>query len=581
MRKPDSILYWLDDAPPPRLALGLAIQQVAFLGALLAVPAFFARSVGLGTEGFLNLASATLLYGAVVLLLQVWARGRIGAGLFLPVQGTTAVFPAMLLAADTDAGLAASFGMVSVIGVSQMAFSALIPRLRGIFTVEVAGLAVLLVGAGIGLLGLELIFQPHGAAGAGMTGAEYADGATDRELFVAGLTFLTMVGLNVWVKGRLKLFATLCGLTAGLVASFALGLMGDSGHTLAEAPWLRLPHLMAFGWSWEGSVVAPYVLTGFALALTSMGVQTVAQRFNDADWRQPDLPAIGRGLRAEGAGHMVASLFNALPMVASGGAVSMAAASGCTSRWLGVWTAGALMVLALMPKVIIAWLVLPPPVSGALFLFLSCFATLSGVSLIGSRMLDNRKILAIGVGLLAGMAHTQVAPAVEASAPALHQVLFSSFSFGLLTAVALSALFRIGRHQRTRQRFPLADLDMDAVEAFLEAQGRLWGAQRDAVRRAEQATWQAVEAVSAYGLAYGFHPTLKIITRYDEFTFTVILRWQGELPPIPDSPPTADQLMEDPRGPLMMTGFLVAHMADGCRVRRTDSQAELRLQFKT
>lgn len=108
----------------------------------------------------------------------------------------------------------------------------------------------------------------------------------------------------------------------------------------------------------------------------------MAQRFNDADWEQPDLKAMARGLRAEGIAHALAAVLDGLPMVASGGAVSLAASSGVTSRYLAYWTGALLLAIAFLPKLVILSLLLPNAATGGLLLYLSTFTALSGLQLI-------------------------------------------------------------------------------------------------------------------------------------------------------------------------------------------------------
>ena len=87
MRRPDSIVYWTDEVPPARFALGLALQQVAFLGALLAVPALIGRELKLDHQQFLTLASCCLIYSAFALLLQPWGAFRYRGGHLSPGPG--------------------------------------------------------------------------------------------------------------------------------------------------------------------------------------------------------------------------------------------------------------------------------------------------------------------------------------------------------------------------------------------------------------------------------------------------------------------------------------------------------------
>lgn len=569
MRRPESILYWIDEKPPVRFALGLAFQQVAFLGALLAVPALIGRELGLNHDQFLSLASCCLIYSAVALLLQAWGRFGIGAGIFLPVQGTTSVLPLLAIAAAT-VGLGGGFGMFAVSGLSMIVFSFILRRLKSIFTVEVAGLAMLLIGAGIGMIGLNLIFS-----------LDERGGPTPLRISVAVVSLSVMVICNVWVKNRLRLFATLTGLSAGLALSLLLGLIPE--HQLAvfyEAKLFSFPTLQQFGWQFELDLLIPAIVTGFSLSLTSMGVQITAQRFMDADFSHPDFVSIGRGVRAEGLAQIFASLINALPMSASGGAASLALASGCTSRYLAYWTAGLLMVFAFCPKIIVAWMILPGEVLGPLFIFLSSFAVIGGMQMIGSRMLDNRRTLAIGIPLLLFFAYNDVRDGLESLLPVARYFDFSQFALSLTAAVLLQAVFRIGVGRRSRGSFPVADTHFEEMREFIEGQGKLWGARHESIRRAELASWQTFELLMDNHLISDDCKTIDIETTHDEHNLLVLVRYKGQLPELTNRRPSPDEMIEDEAGPLRMAGYLVYRLADNVRTRMAGDQAELRLLFR-
>ncbi|PWR24202.1 solute carrier family 23 protein [Zavarzinia aquatilis] len=569
MRRPDTLLYWLEEIPPPRFAFGLALQQVAFLGALMGVPAVFARGAGMDAAAFQNLAACGLIYSAVALLLQAWGRFGIGAGIFLPVQGTTSVLPVLGLGL-AHTGLGGGFGMFAVSGLSMILFSYLIKRLRAIFTVEIAGLAMLLIGAGIGIIGLKLIFSGP------------AEGPPEPgRAAVAGATLAVMIACNVWGRGGLKLFATVTGLGCGLALSALAGMLTPVDlATFDAAALLRLPTLQQFGWHFDGAAVIPAVITGFSLSLTSMGVQTVAQRFNDADFKRPDLDSVGRGVRAEGIAQVFASLINAMPMAASGGAASLALASGCTSRHLAIWTAGLLFLVALCPKIIVAWMIVPPEVLGALFLFLSSFATVGGIQMIGSRMLDNRRTLAIGIALLVGLTYADIHDQLERLWPGAQYIAFSQFALALTIAVLLQALFRVGIQRRTRRSFAVADTHFEDMIAFIEAQGRLWGARHEVVKKAELACWQAFELLRDSELLAPEAGTIELETRQDEFNLTIFIRYRGALPVLATHPPGHQEMLEDSEAPRRMAGYLINRLADNARTRKAGAAAELRLDFR-
>lgn len=568
MRKPDTITYWRGDKLPARLAFGLALQQAAFLGELLVIPSLFAHSANVDHLQFLDIAAATLIVSAVALMLQAWNRFGIGSGYFYPLQATTAVLPALLLAAH-DGGMKAAYGMIFVLALTQILFSGLIGRLRSIFTVEIAGLAVLLIGVGLGQAALKLIVTPQ--TGSGLTSAAP---------FVAALTFGTMVALNVWNTSRLRLFAPLAGLLVGSVAGWALGLVAPADMALeAGIPLFRLPSFPVFGWSFGWAAVLPYAVTGLMLSVTSLGTQTVAQRFNDADWNGPDLKAMARGLRAEGISHLLAAFINGIPMVASGGAVSLAATSGVTSRYLAYWTAGLLLAVALLPKLVVIWLMLPNATSGGLLLYLSTFTALSGLQLIGSRMLDNRRIIAIGTGLIVGMTFDQIHQALESLWPGVREVAFSGMSMGLLAAALLSVLFRIGVHRRATRRFVVSEVTLDEFATYMEQQGKLWGARHDAVRRAEHASWQAFEML-LNGFIDPVYPAIELSTRCDEYSLTIAFLYRGTLPPVGAERPTAEELIEDDDAEARLTGYMLGQLADRVRVQVQGNDRVLRLTFQ-
>ncbi|MBI1621780.1 solute carrier family 23 protein [Aquamicrobium zhengzhouense] len=569
MRRPEAIIYWTNEVPPARIAFGLALQQAAFLGALLAVPSLIGRELGLNHEQLLALVGCGLIYSAVALLLQAFGRFGIGAGIFLPVQGTTSVLPLLLLAGST-VGLGGGFGMFAVSGLSMIAFSFLIRRLRTIFTVEVAGLAMLLIGAGIGMIGLRLIFS-----------LDDTESTSPLEFTVAAITLSVMIICNVWVKSRLRLFATMTGLGVGLVLSWIFGLLTPQDVLVFhQASWLEFPDIQQFGWQFDADLLVPAIITGFSLSLTSMGVQITAQRFMDADFSHPDFQSIGRGVRAEGLAQIFASLINALPMSASGGAASLALASGCTSRYLAPWTAALLLMIAICPKFIVAWLILPGEVLGALFLFLSSFAVIGGMQMIGSRMLDNRRTLAIGIPLLIFLAYGDVRIGLESLLSAARYFDFSSFALSLTTAVLLQAIFRIGVGRRTREVFQVADTHFDEMRNFIEGQGKVWGARHQSVKRAELASWQALELLMDNALLAPDAKTVELETRLDEHNLAIIMRYQGVLPEISNRRPSPEEMIEDEHAPQRMAGYLIHRLADQVRTRKDGEHAELRLTFR-
>lgn len=573
MRKPDNIVFWLNDRIPAPTALGLVLQQMAFLGALLVVPNLFihGQAVGLDSRYFLDIAGATLISGALAILLQIWNRWGVGSGYYYPMQATPTAMALMFLAASQPQGVALAYGMLVVVGVTQLVLSGFVVKLRSIFTVEVAGLMVMLTGISTGQIGLRLLF---GAS-------PDSEGADQAQLLVAAITFATLIFVNVWVKSRMRLFAALIGLLAGTVAAYFLDVLEpESLQYVVSAPWFKVPELGSVGWQFSADMIWPFMLLGLTATLMSIGTQTVAQRVADADWQRPDVGAYARGLRAEGLAYLLMSFFNAMPQTASGGAVGLAATSGSASRYLGYWVAGIMVITAFCSKLIVLWLAVPAPAIAALLMFLAAYLLMAGLKLIASRMLDDRRSLALGVGLIIGVSHQYIEAGINYQ-PLAGIMEIAGVANGTLAALVLTALFRIGAAKRTQQRFRVSQASADDMKNYLENQGRLWGARRDAVQRAEQAVWQAFDLLAHSDRISPVADTLDVATRFDEYALRVTFSYRGKALPQPQAAaPSADQLLHDPDGTAHMTAYLLSRLARKTQSRQKGDLAQLQLEFE-
>ena len=571
MRRPENIIYGTDDKPRLEVLVILALQQMSFLGVYLVISPLFARNLGLNQEQSLQLISATLLASGFGVVLQSAKIFGVGSGYFCPLQATSSTFSSLLLV-KTHSGLGAVFGMVAVVGLSQMAFAFLFQRLRGIFTVQVAGLAVLLIGLGLGYFGLKLILETEVGISLNQQG------------LLCMLTLGTMIGFNIWSSGHLRLFSAFLGLMIGFVASCYMDVISDSEWAVFyNAPLFYIPRPMNIGWSIDYKALLPAIMTGLFLALHGFGALVAAQRFNDADWKRPDLQLIKQGILAEGVTNLVNSLLNGLPLTSSGGAVSLAASTGCTSRYLAYWLAAIMVVIAFMPKAIVLWQILPLSVMGAALIFLASFTALSGLQVMGSRLLDNRKILALGIGLILGVSYEPIMFLFHDKYPDfLRNLLMSGVSLGVFSAVVLSALFQFKNHTSKQRTFDAHHSSLDDVILFLEQQGMTWGARPEIVRRAEYATWQAFEILTDHGLIDMDDEEadkIQLETLFNEYTFTVILSYRGNLLSLMTHRPTHEEMLNDENAVMQMAGYLLYRLADKVRTRHDGERCELRLIF--
>jgi NCS2 family nucleobase:cation symporter-2 len=145
---------------------------------------------------------------AVGTVLQSIPRGPIGCHFLAPtVYASPYLAPGFL--AINMGGMPLFWGMTIVAGLSLLVFAMFWHRLRTFIPPESAGLVVFLVGATIGVAALRLLHQKDGSIATG-------------DAWIALLTLALIIALNIWGKGRLRLFSVLIGIVIGYVIAATL-----------------------------------------------------------------------------------------------------------------------------------------------------------------------------------------------------------------------------------------------------------------------------------------------------------------------------------------------------------------------
>jgi len=253
----------------------------------------------------------------------------------------------------------------------------------------------------------------------------------------------------------------------------------------------------------------------------------------------------------------------------------VASATGVASRVVAFATGGIFLVLALTPKLAALLAVMPRAVMAAALLFSACFIVINGLQVVTSRLLDSRRTIVIGMGLLAGAA-LEAVPAIAAGATdANRAILGSSLVFGTVVAFVLNLAFRVGVRQMVRLTIDPATHDVAQVEAFLRKQGGAWGARPDIVNRAIFGTSQLVEAVIEHGSVEG---PIELEASFDEFRLDIRVRYSGAALVFPTARPSIAQIQAED-GARQLAGFLLRRNADKIRVEQTGARAMVWFHF--
>src|SRR5262249_15890268 len=161
-----------------------------------------------------------------------------------------------------------------------------------------------------------------------------------------------------------------------------------------------------------------------------------------AHWVRPDLPSVTRGVFADGATTVIAGLAGAVGTNTSTPGVSVAAASGVTSRIVALFVGLIFVFLSFCPKLTAILALIPRLVVVAALLFTVTFIIINGVQVMTSRLLDARRTLMLGLAIVAGGA-VEIFPPIVSSMPApLVPLVGSSLVFATLIALGLNLLFR-------------------------------------------------------------------------------------------------------------------------------------------
>lgn len=583
--RPKDLLYGVDDVPPLATLAGLALQHLALVAIFLLVAVAVARMAGLQPEAALSLVAMTLVAGAVGTAAQSFGRLGIGSGYLVPTTTTTILLPPTAAALAGGAGLDAVMGMTMISGLGAMLLSRVITRLRPVFPAEITGFVVFIVGMSVIILAMRNFI---GVAGG------HTPSASGAGLFVATATLSVMVGLAVWGTQPMRLFSPLIGMGVGYGLSFLLGLFErETLDLIAAAPMIAVPRPFTVGIAFDAGLLVPFLIAAVALSLNSIGAVNAAQKINEVEWKRPDLERAARGVLSDGLACVVAGLLGGVGQAATSGAVGLSQATGATSRVIGFAIAAGLAGLAFLPRVSEVLLAMPEPVVGAALTFSGSFLMINGMRMIASRLLDSRKVFALGIALAFGTARALFPDHFDAAPPWLAPWVSSPMALAVSLALGLNLIFRIGISRRDALTVDSANADLSQVARFLEEQGALAGARPDVAYRARFAVLDTLETLIdgkmvRDSLRLGRHfphltvpgGLITIRTRFDEFTLNVDLSYRGTPLEPQATRPGEDEILDGPDGMAAFSRYMIGRSVDKFHVARHEDHCVLTLSLQ-
>ncbi|MEI6764614.1 MAG: solute carrier family 23 protein [Bacteroidota bacterium] len=442
--KPANLIYGVDDKPPWKTAFVLGLQHVFSMSSCLFIPVLIAQEIGGGFDVIQSLVCFSMIAGGLGTVLQSLRKGPVGSGYLCPHLVGPSYLSVSIQAAGMG-GLPLMHGMTLITGLFEVLFSRVVHRLRSLFPTEITGLVVLMIAVGLIPLGASKF-----------VGIDYAgDSINTKELFVALITLFTMIGFNIWGKGKLRLFCVLIGLGIGYIISAITGVIShDDYNVVLNAPWFSLPGkgVKMFSYQFDWGLVIPFFIVSLCSSLKSIGNLITCQKINDEKWSRPDMKNIGKGLFADGLSVTIAGALGGTATDTSASNVGLSVATSATSRRIGYFAGFIFTGIAFIPKIASIFSIMPSSIMGAIVIFVTSFMVISGIQIIQSCKLDTRKTFVIGLSFIFGLSAI-ILPDLYSRLPSwLSPVFSSSLTLATMLAIILNQIFHIGAKKNEKDQ---------------------------------------------------------------------------------------------------------------------------------
>ena len=561
-KRPTYLQYANDEVPPPLSIAILAFQHSAIVLINLVYVVIITKSLNLSASDQFAMLSTTLLVCGIATALQA----KFGNGLLIVFHPNPIYIP-LIIAAGLSTGPGGIAMLLVTAGVMQFVFGSLVRKLRVFFPPEVCGVVVIMLGVSLlpGTL-RGIVTQSN------ESNLVHVDTAG---LVVAIITLAVAAAGSVWLKGMARFFSLLLGCLAGLIVAWLFGIwhFGEAKSGL-DVPAFALPSIHLPGFTFSAGLVYLAIVAALVNVVDELGVLIGTERLDDADWQLPKFTKMSLGLQASGLFTALSGALGGAAMGMSSANLSLAYATGVTSRVVAM-AAGAILVgVTFVPLALKHVLSLPDAVVAGILFYAACYFVVSGAELALSRMLSPRRSLVIGLSVGVGVL-LQSSPTLTArfAGTSLEHVL-APMTFATIVAIVLNLIMRTGIRQTETMTFSGAADSANAGD-ILESLGERWGLHRQTGVRAAAAMSEMLDLLGA--VATG---PIDCTIAYNELFLTMNFVYDGPPLVIPERAPTADDLSDAPDGVLQMGAWIVRKLTDHMRISAAGQKQQVHMGFE-
>jgi xanthine permease XanP len=563
-KKPAALIYNADERPNAILAISNGFQHVGLISINLVYPLLVFRAVDAPITIVTDMLSIGMIVLALGTAIQVLRLGPLGSGYMLPTTFTATYFAPALMAARLG-GLPLVFGMTIFAGAFEAVIAPMLNRLRTFLPVEISGLVIFMLGVAAGLAGLRTLLGPAASL---VSPAEWVVGA---------ITLGSMAALNVWAKGLARMLCALIGLIIGYVAALAAGLLPTPLLVIvSHTEWLGIPHFGYIAWSFDATLIAPFAIASVAAAMKAAGTLTICQKMNDANWVRPDMQSITRGVLSDGLTTVLGGFAGTYGTNTSTPSAGLASATGVASRNIALAAAAIFFLLGFCPKLTAVLAIMPRAVVVAALMYAVTFIMINGLQVMLSRMLDPRRMIVLGLGIISGLTIEVFPTTVKLMPSSIAAIAGSSLVTSTVIALMLNLVFRIGVRKTATLYVEREQIDQQKIEDFFLEQSTAWGARLDVAKRASFGVVQLVDAVAENCWKTG---TMAVRASFDEFNMDIAVSYPGERIEFPEQRPSVEQIRDSEDGARLLAGFMLRRNADRVRSGTQDGKCTVHFHY--
>jgi NCS2 family nucleobase:cation symporter-2 len=562
-KKPSTLIYDVDDIPPMAVQIGAAFQQLFVLSVGWIYVLLVVSAIGGTSAEMQSLIRMSMIASGIATIVQ--SKRGFGNGYLCPLTCSLTYLSPLVLA-GLAGGYSLMFGMLLAAGTAGMLLARVVHRLRVLFPPEVTGLMVAMSGLQLVALGCPRFLGYSKASSA----------ADPRALLIGLITLFAMIVPTIWTRSKLHLFPMLIGVAAGYAAARATGEF-HVAQLLAQMPpgFLSFPHRATAGLSFRVALLPPFLIAAMAASLKTVGDTTLCQKANDTGWKRTDMRSVSGGVFANGFGSAVSGLLGGIGQNTASSSIGISIATGTTSRAIALPLGLLVIAFAFFPKLATVVAAMPGPAIGAVLIYSACFIIMGGFQLLASRMLDARRIFAVGIALIFGLS-IEIVPDIYHTVPAFLKPVFgSSTSVTTVLVVILSLLFRIGLKRKRTLELRNGHDHLDEITEFMDDQGAAWGMRKEVVTRATDAAHEVVNNLALLPLG---SPIITLLTTWDELRLDLEIEYTGPTLELADSMPAFEE-MGTPAGAAQLAGYLIRQYADRVKIREKNGVCHVQLHF--